>query len=214
MGEQKQPQDKGASSVRLRRAALFVLFTAVLLIPKALGLRRRRVLWNGLRLGAAIVGAVFMGTLRGGELGWLGLVTGLLLVLLALLVRPATQSKSVDEQARELDALVVLNGGRFTGADGKPAEARLFVAPQHLYVLDPRQRPLLEIPLDAISSVRVEEATETDQAKEANEGWQLVIEWNQEVASFHYVGFFAEHLARVAETTLRSQLHRELPVLR
>ena len=33
-------------------------------------------------------------------------------------------------------------------------------------------------------------------------------------ARFRYDGFFAEHLARVAETTVRNVLRRELPVLR
>jgi hypothetical protein len=40
------------------------------------------------------------------------------------------------------------------------------------------------------------------------------VDCEEHTAEFIYEGTFAEHLARVAETTLRSRLYRELPILR
>ena len=187
---------------RLRRAALLVLFSLVLLIPKVLALRRRRRWWNALRLTAAVTGA-FLFADKAGSPGQL--LFGLWLLLLALFVRPAKQEKSVDEQARGLGALVALNGGRFARAGEPPRPVRLFLAPERVHVLDLEHQPLLEIPLGSVSSVRAEAVAG---------GWRLLISCEESPAEFHYEGFFAEHLARIAETTLRSQLHRELPVVR
>ena len=191
--------------VRLRRAVLFLLFALILLIPKGLRLRRRRGWWNALRLAVALLGAVLVAEGKGGEAGWLSPAVGLILILLVLLVPPTKAAKSVDEQARDLGALVVVNAGRFRGADGKSVPARLFVALDRVHALDLKHRPLVEIPIAEVSSVRVEPRAD---------GWQLRVEWNQKSAEFWYEGFFAEHLARVAENTLRSQLRRELPVFR
>lgn len=202
MAEGSQAQLRLSVGERLRRAALFFLFSAVLLIPRTLSWRRRRGLWNGLRLAAAAAGAYFAGTAKG---GWLGATVGVALLLLALLARPARGGKTVNEQARELGALVVLNGGRCRTSNGKFTAVRLFVAPGRIHALDLSHRPVLEIPLAAVSVLRVEQAAE---------GWRLRAEWEQAAAEFYYDGVFAEHLARVAETTLRSRLRRELPVLR
>ena len=186
---------------RLRRAALWFLFALVLLIPKTLSLRKRPGLWNLFRFGVAVLG-VFVFTIQGGSAGFY--LFGLLLILLALTVRPTRQERSVDEQARELGALVVLNGGRFRPADGKIRQARLFIAPERFHVLDLEHRPLLEILWTAVSAVRTEEA---------GGGWQLLVEFQETTVVFHYDGFFAGHLAQIAETTLRNRLRKELPVL-
>jgi hypothetical protein len=190
---------------RLRRAALFTLFALVLVVPKTLALRRRRGVWNVLRLVAALLGAFLVAAGRGPELGWLRPAAGLVLILLAVLVPPAEAEKSVDEQARELGALVVVNGGRFRVADGKLVLTRLFVASDRVHALDLKHRLLIEIPLAEVSSLRVEPRAG---------GWRLRLDWDQTTAEFSYDGFFAEHLARVAETTLLTQLRRELPVLK
>jgi hypothetical protein len=42
--------------------------------------------------------------------------------------------------------------------------------------------------------------------------WVLRIHWSGRAAEFSYRGIFAEHLARVAETTLQSQIRPALPV--
>ncbi|MGH9787555.1 MAG: hypothetical protein ACRD4U_02480 [Candidatus Acidiferrales bacterium] len=185
---------------RLRRAGLFILFGLVLLIPKTLGLRRRRDLWNVLRLMAGVVGAVLLFDKLGGL--WSALA-GLLLLLFALFVRPVKEGKTADDQARELGALIVLNGGRLRQAGGDVV--RFFLTPVSLHALDLKHRDRLVIPLASVRAVW---------AEEARDGWRLRIEWEGGEAESDYDGFFAEHLARVAETTLRSQLRRELPVLR
>jgi len=192
---------------RMKRFALFVLFATILLVPKFLGLRRRPLLWNVLRFLAAVIGAFLIAD-KTGSLP--SLLTGFLLFVLALAVRPAKQEKSVDEQARDLGALIALNGGHLCATGEKPRPARLFVASERLHVLDPAHCPLLEIAWSAISSVRAEAMAS---------GWRLLVAWNETgpqpgAAEFHYQGFFAEHLARTAETTLRDQLRRELPVIR
>ncbi len=188
-------------SNRLRRAALWFLFALVLLIPKTLSLRKRPGLWNLLRFGVAVIGVLLFAAPET-SIGFH--LFALLLILLALAVRPAQQEKSVDEQARELGALVVLNGGRFRRTDGKTLPARLFIAPERFHVLDLEHRPLLEIPWPVVSSVR---------AEEAGGGWQLLVEFQETTAAFHYDGFFSGHLAQIAETTLRNHLRKELPVI-
>ncbi|MBF8305142.1 MAG: hypothetical protein HW398_330, partial [Acidobacteria bacterium] len=45
MADEKTETGQSPRLARLRRAGLFVLFSIVLLIPKALALRRRRKLW-------------------------------------------------------------------------------------------------------------------------------------------------------------------------
>ncbi len=208
MSDEQGEQPLASWPQRLRRGALFVLFALVLLIPKALDLRRRPRMWNALGFAAAAIGAFFFAD-KAGSLG--SHLFGLLLILSALLARPAKRGKSVDDHARELGAVVVVNGGRFQTATGHPDTSgrvracRLFVASERLHVLDLQHRPLLEIPFDAVSSVRAEEAAGS---------WRLLVERHKGIAEFHYDGFFAEHLARVAETTLRSQLRRELPVMK
>src|SRR5574337_1551925 len=188
----------------LPRALLYVLFGAVLLIPKSLSLRRRRKLWNAIRAGVALLGATLVVVPMAGTSSWFVGACGLALFFLALLAPPAKQQKSVDEQARELGALVVVNGGRFRAPEGKPVPARLFVAPERVYALDLEQRPLVEIHVGAVSLVR---------AEEASGGWRLRIEWQEHTAEFLYGGVFAEHLARVAESTVRGVLRPALPVI-
>ncbi len=188
-------------SNRLRRTALWLLFALVLLIPKTLSLRKRPRVWNLLRFGVAVIGVLLFAAPEN-SIGFQ--LLALLLILLALAVRPTRQGKSVDEQARELGALVVLNGGRFRPTDGKTRQARLFVASERFHVLDLEHRPLLEIPWTAVSSVR---------AEPAGGGWQLLVESQETTAAFHYDGFFAGHLAQIAATTLRNHLRKELPVI-
>lgn len=194
-------QTEARWSHRLRRTALWFLFALVLLIPKTLSLRKRPGVWNLLRFGVAVIGVLLFAAPEN-SIGFQ--LFALSLILLALAVRPTRQGKSVDEQARELGALVVLNGGRFLLTDGKTQQARLFVAPERFHVLDLEHRPLLEIPWSAVSAVRTEEA---------GGGWKLLIEFQEATAAFHYDGFFAGHLAQIAETTLRNHLRKELHVI-
>jgi hypothetical protein len=191
---------------RLRRAGLFVLFSIILLIPKALALRRRRRLWNGLRVLLALMGGMLAGAAITGSLGNFALLAGGLFLLLALAVSPAENAEPVDEVARRLEALVVLNGGTCSAGGGKPVEVRLYLAPERLHVLDLRHRELLVIPVAAITSARVA-------GGEAETTRTLVIEWRTGKTEFLFQGFFAEHLAEVARRTLESRLRSKMRVL-
>ena len=204
------------SLARLRRAGLFVLFSIVLLIPKTLALRRRPKLWNGLRVvsglaggllaGGLLAASVLAGTALSGNVGNPALIAGVLLIVLALVVPPAANAEPVDEVARRLGALVVLNGGTCSAQGGKPVEVRLYLTPERLHVLDLRHRELLVIPVVAIASACVVQgAAETTRT--------LVLEWRTGKAEFSYQGFFAEHLAEVARHTVESRLLSKLRVL-
>ena len=206
MADEKPEQTSETGAERLRRAGLFVLFSIILLIPKALALRRRRKLWNGLRALTALAGGLLAGTAIPAGLGNFALLVGVLLLLLALFVPPAENAESVDEVARGLGALVVLNGGTCSASGGKPMEVRLYLAPERLHVLDLRHRELLVIPVAAITSARVARG-------EVETGRTLVIEWRAGKAEFFFQGFFAEHLAEVARRTVESRLLSKLRVL-
>jgi hypothetical protein len=57
----------------------------------------------------------------------------------------------------------------------------------------------------------------SDEPEDETQTWDLEITWESKemrTARFRFDGVFAEHLARVAETTIRNLLRRELPVLK
>jgi hypothetical protein len=194
---------------RLRRGALWVIFALVLLIPKLNRLRRRGRAWNLVRIFVALAGVALLvlGLMRGHGIALL--VAGGLMLLFALLLTPErtefSSGSSIDARARELGVLIVVDGGSYTGADGSRHRAKLFIGPDRLWVLGMALQVLLEIPLRQIRTVSVESA---------GAAWSFRVESDQTTTEFIYEGSFAEHLARVAEATIRSRLHRKLPVLR
>jgi hypothetical protein len=109
---------------------------------------------------------------------------------------------------------VIVNGGAYQIENGQlengqledapPSAVQLFVCPERIWALDPHQQPLLVIPVSQISSAV---------ASESAADWIVRIRWAEHTADFHYRGIFAEHLARVAESTLRSLIHPPLPVI-
>jgi hypothetical protein len=192
-------------AARLHRGALWVIFALVLLIPKMNRLRQQRKAWNFVRVVTAFAGAAMLvfGVGRGHALSLL--LAGALILLFALLLSPEGREPSVDERARELGALIAVDGGRYIDATGNPHRAKLFVGPDRLWVLDAALRVLLEMPLQQVRTVFVESA---------GADWCFRVDGEETTAVLMYEGSFAEHLARVADATVRSRLHRELPVLR
>jgi hypothetical protein len=71
-------------------------------------------------------------------------------------------------------------------------------------VRDSQLQSFLEIPVSEITSA---------QAEESNGHWFLRVNRGNKMAVFAYRGVFAEHLARVAESTIRSVMRPALPVL-
>lgn len=194
-----------AGLARLRRGVLWVIFALVLIIPKTNRLRRHRLAWNCGRLITGLVGIAMVAWGAAGGHHLALLVTGAGLLLLALALAPKSADFSIDERARQLGALIVVDGGRYLDDAGALRPAKLFIGPDRLWVLNPALQILLELPLIQIRALTVEPAGAV---------WRLRLDCNHSETQFVYEGSFAEHLARVADETLRSQLYRELPVLR
>lgn len=148
--------------------------------------------------------------------GAASLAGGLLLFAFSLLVRAKPAVKSTDALAGELSALIVLNGGIFQQSpDSDPIpQAQIFLHPERIIVLGPRERLILEIPLGKVRNLAAQPV-----AGGAGKGpapWEVEINWVADVpctATFRYNGTFAEHLARVTESILRSQWKKGLPVI-
>lgn len=199
MSEQAIPAQREPFAARLRRGALWVSFAFILLIPKLLGLRKDSRAWFAFRAALGLFGAALVVV----PLGlWSAAVIGLAIFLTAALLGPAKSETSLDAKKRELGALVIVNGGRYAQAGGEAA--RLFVGAERIWALDRRLHPLVVFPAAEIRAVR---------AVEAPPGWALRIEWQEHIAEFLYDGVFAEHLARVAESTVRCVLRPALPVI-
>jgi len=193
------------SAVRLGRGLLWVIFGLILLIPKVNRLRRRGRLWNFVRIVIALAGAAILavGMARGHSYALLA--AGALMLLFSLVVRPERREFSIDARARELGAFIVVDGGSYLDGSGKRHRAKLFLGPDRLSALDAALEVVLEIPLQQIRSLSV---------RPTGTHWSLRVEWAETTAEFLYEGTFGEHLARVADATVRSRLYRELPVFR
>lgn len=189
---------------RVRAFALGVLFATVLLIPKMLELRRRRRAWNSMRVATIAAGLVLAGAAWARETGWGWGAVGIVTVLLAVIIGPVKREKTVDEQAKEFGALVTMNGGELVrGNIG--TRTNLFVCAEGLKVCDLRHRGLGEIAFQELAEVR---------AAADGEQWKLLLVSSGATWEFRYDGAFAEHLARVAETSIRSQWKKGLAVIR
>ena len=201
----------------LKRAGIAVLFLFVLLIPAIRRLRRRAWIWNGLRAGTVASGAWLLSRFIYAAAGVGVLTLGAALVLLGLAVKPRPQTASLDSIARQLNALVVVNGGSLlsAGSAKRIPQVRLFVNPDRVLAFSKRlQQLLVEIPFSSMRELSAHRVSEGTQQK--NAPWSLDITWETAALTttrFCYEGAFAEHLARVAETTLRSVWKKQLPVL-
>lgn len=189
---------------KFRNMAIGALFALVLLLPKVFRLRRNPASWMLFRFALGISGAalVIVPLSLGNSL--VTAVGGLAMFAAAVLLPPPKPESRTDHKAHELGALVVVNGGAYQPGNAPAAAARLFVGTEHVWALDSHFQPLLVIPTSEISLARVEEA---------GRHWVLWIRWAEHSAEFAYHGIFAEHLARVAEATVRSVMSQRLPVL-
>lgn len=203
MNDPRNSPIRGAAAW-LRRSTLWVLFALVLLIPKVNRLRRRRALWNSVRMLIAVAGVsvLVVGVTRGIHAG--AFVAAGIMLLFALLAIPERQGISLDVRRRELGALVVVDGGLYSNAAGTPERVKLFVASDRLFVVDGELHVVHELPYEQIRAQSVESS---------GDGWSFQLESEDRKREFLYQGVFAEHFARVAAATIRSRLHRELPVL-
>jgi hypothetical protein len=188
------------------------------MIPKLRRLRRRIWEWSAVRILVALLGCLLGWRYKHAHGGVVELVVGVALMAFGLLVRARPEAKSVDAQARQLDAIVVLNGGAFipAGADHPSRLVNIFVNPDRLFVVDEREHTLEEIPLVRVRELVARPIPAQAEPEAEAQTWDLAITWESKdmrTARFRYDGVFAEHLARVAETTVRNLLRKDLPVL-
>jgi hypothetical protein len=132
-------------------------------------------------------------------------VVGLVMFIVATLLLPAKSRSTIEEKARELGALVVVDGGRYRFPDSSSSvPVQLFVCADRISVLDARFRLLLEIPTAEITSFL---------ALQAEKSWFLEVIWTTHAAEFFYRGISAERLVRVAESALRRVTPARAPVV-
>jgi hypothetical protein len=198
---QSQPHASGGG---LRNAAIGALFALVLVVPKVAHLRRNPRSWMFFRIFLGVAGAALVILPLGFGTSFVPAIVGLAMFISAILLPPAVPDVNAGDKARELGALVVVNGGRFKLGEGPSFEAQLFVGDKQISVRDARLESALEIPVTEITSVL---------AEKSHGRWFLSVNWANKSAVFGYRGVFAEHLARVAVTTIRSVMRPALPVL-
>jgi len=198
------PATQESTGTRLRNAAIGSLFALVLLLPKLLNLRRDRRTWLAFRILLAIGGASLVILPLSLWNNWTAGIAGIAMFLTAILLPDAKPDTTLSDTAAQLGALVVVNGGEYQPGNAHPAPVHLFVGSERIWALDSHMHPLLVVPTPQISSAN---------AAESAGDWILRLRWADHTADFHYRGIFAEHLARVAESTLRSVMHQPLPVL-
>jgi hypothetical protein len=193
---------------RLRNLLIGAIFAAVLLIPKLLRIRHNPQSWMAFRVFLGFAGAALVILPLSLWNSWLAAIAGLAMFLAAILLPPAKSHPDPDEKARELGALVIVNGGKYHHANASPDAVQLFIGAEHIWALDSHLNTLLDIPAAEITSAAALPTRKKDR-------WVLQVRWSDNAAEFFYQGIFAEHLARVAETTLASvvQMHSPLPVL-
>lgn len=196
-----QPESLGK---RLRHLAIGALFALVLLIPKILHVRRNPRSWMLFRIILGLAGAALVLLPVGSGTSYVPAVVGLAMFICAILLPPAKLDINAEDKASELGALVVVNGGLFKLEEASSFAAQLFVGAETISVSDSQLQTFLEIPVSEITSA---------QAEETHGRWFLRVNWASKAAVFAYRGVFAEHLARVAETTIRSVMRPALPVL-
>jgi len=189
---------------KLRQLAVGTLFALVLIIPKILHVRRNPRSWMLFRIFLGVAGAALVVLPLGLGTSFVPAIVGLAMFISAILLPPGKLDTNAGDKAHELGALVVVNGGRFQPGRAAAAAVQHFVSAESVWVLDRSFQPLLEIPVSEITAAC---------AEQSEESWRLRVTWASHTAEFSYGGIFAEHLARVAESTIRGVMRPALPVL-
>lgn len=209
------------------RAAVGLLFSAILMIPKLRRLRRNIRLWTLIRVIFVIAGAALLLRAIMPRFSAAWFVPGVILILLGALVRARPLKKSIDAVAAELGALVAVSGGTMIDATylKEPPQVNIFIVPSslaRLMVLTSSHQRLEEIPFTSINHIarrQVDPAGPAQHkpkhAKSAWPAWDLEITWQEGemITRFRYQGAFAAHLAEIAESTLREFWKQSLPVI-
>lgn len=179
------------------------LFALARLAHNLLHLRRNPRSWLVFRVALGFAGAALVILPLSLWNSWAAGIAGLAMFTAAILLPPAKTGVSANGKARELGALVIVDGGKYQPGNAPAAAVQIFVGAENIWTLDSRFQPLLIIPTSQISSVSAEESTGR---------WNLQIRWLDRTAEFSYGGIFADLLARRAETSLRAVMPAALPV--
>ena len=199
----KVPAKKFAYA-RLRNAGIVSLFAIALLIPKIVHLRRSTRSWFAFRIALAVVGASFVLLPLALWDSYLLAVVGLAMFITAILLPSARPDTTADEKARELGALVVVNGGEYQPGNAPASRVMLYTGVENIWALDEHFQPLLVIPVRELTAAKAESAAGS---------WYLRLRWADHTAELSYRGIFGEHLAHVAEGTVQSVMRPALPVI-
>jgi hypothetical protein len=191
-------------SAKFRKTLIGTSFAVVLLVPKVLNLRRNERSWIAFRTVLGFFGAALVVLPIGFFSSYFLAVIGLGIFIAAILMPPPKATSGTDDKAHELGALVVVNGGLLQSSSGSAVPVQLFVGSENLWALQADFHPLLVISVPELISAR---------AEAAHGGWILRVRCADHSAIFAYSGVFAEHLARVAESTVQSVMRPSLPVL-
>ncbi len=201
-----------------KRAAIGALFFLILQIPRIRRLRRRVWMWTVVRILAAMAGGWLAWRFGFAELKAGYVLCAVALMLFATFVRARPPVKSLDEKAREVGALVTLNGGKFAPANdmGSPEEVHIFAGAERLLVVNHRDQVLSDIPFSAVKRISALAVDAAGSPTPEGVPWELTVEWNSgtpQAARFLFEGFFAKHLASVGAATLQSLQRKDLTVL-
>lgn len=151
--------------------------------------------WTFFRLALGLGGAALVLQPVATGNSYIFCIVGMVMFVAAILLVPLKPRITLQEKARELGALTVVNGGRYHLPHSSSfAPVQLFVAADRISVLDAKFRLLLEIPPAEITSVL---------ALRADKGWFLEVIWTTNAAEFSYRGGSAERLALAAEDAIR-----------
>jgi hypothetical protein len=188
---------------RLQKMLIGALFAGVLLVPKILNLRRDERSWTAFRVLLGFAGAALVILPLAFWNSWLAGIAGLALFLTAALLPPAIANVTADDKARELGALVVVNGGKIRMSNGVAVPVRLLVGTENIWALDSRLQTRLIVPVAEVSSAYSEES---------ESGWVVRLRRPNNVEEFAFRGVFAEHFAKVAENSILAVMRPGLPV--
>jgi hypothetical protein len=214
----RRPSTKVLRS-RAKKAGITLLFGIILLIPRLRRLRRRVWAWTLLRVAAGGIGIWLLWSSIRGEAEFKRLTLSAVLLAFAIFLGARPLTKSLDDRARELHALVVLNGGCCVASNlAAPVPgAAIFVSPERLIVTGEAGNPLFEIPMTRLRSLTIHALAQAPGQRSGGFNRELEIQWTLErplTAHFRYQGFFAQHLAQIAQQTIEGVWKRGLPVLK
>jgi hypothetical protein len=128
--------------------------------------------------------------------GYIFSVVGLVMFVTAILFFPRKERATLEEKARELGAVAVVDGGRYRLPNSSSSvHVKLLVAADRISALDEKFRVLLEIPSAEITSFL---------ALQGEKGWFLEVVWTTQAVEFSFTGTSAERRVHEAENAIRS----------